>query len=166
MYNKWIWFQPRCGQYESLFGPQTGDMPWLSLLKSLHCSNWGLFITADNYMIKSSNFVLTNSGSYGHRIEPGGDWHIPSLLIATHNYVILALGYAIDNKYVTTCILHCIMFCVAVPRIAFTANDFQVFENESSVNIAITRSGDLSSGGTFQIKTLMSSSMNAAICKL
>lgn len=53
-----------------------------------------------------------------------------------------------------------------MPRIALTAKVFQAFENESSVNVAITRSGDLNSGGTFQIKTLMTSSEKAALCKL
>ena len=41
-----------------------------------------------------------------------------------------------------------------MPRIAFTSDSFVVFENQTSVDIRITRSGDLNGAGSFHLKTL------------
>lgn len=41
-----------------------------------------------------------------------------------------------------------------MPRLVFTAGTFVVFENQTSVDITIARSGDLCGAGSFQLKTL------------
>ena len=52
-----------------------------------------------------------------------------------------------------------------MPRIAFTSDSFVVFENQTSVDIRITRSGDLNGAGSFHLKTLQGTTDTAALGK-
>ena len=52
-----------------------------------------------------------------------------------------------------------------MPRIAFTSGSFVVFENQTSVDIRITRSGDLNGAGSFHLKTLQGTTNTAALGK-
>lgn len=52
-----------------------------------------------------------------------------------------------------------------MPRLAFTASTFVVFENQTSVDITISRSGDLCGAGSFQLRTLQLLSETAAVGK-
>ena len=56
-------------------------------------------------------------------------------------------------------------FQFSVPRISFSVDVFEMFENQTSANILLTRSGDLNDAGSFRIKTVELSSANAAIRK-
>ena len=60
---------------------------------------------------------------------------------------------------------HSLKFQFSVPRISFSVGVFEVFENQTSANILLTRSGDLNDAGSFGIKTVALSSANAAIRK-
>lgn len=58
--------------------------------------------------------------------------------------------------------LSIVFLICTVPRVAFAARTFVSFENQTSVDVRIARSGDLSSGGSLQVKTQISSE-NAAL---
>ena len=46
-----------------------------------------------------------------------------------------------------------------MPSVTFAAETFVVFENESNVNIIISRSGDMSLNGSFRLKTYSASAL-------
>ena len=52
-----------------------------------------------------------------------------------------------------------------MPGIAFTSDSFVVLENQTSVDIKITRSGDLNCAGSFHLKTLHGTTDTAALGK-
>ncbi len=49
-----------------------------------------------------------------------------------------------------------------VPSVSFTASTFVVFENQTSVGISVTRSGDMCGHAAFHIQTLPLSAEDAA----
>ena len=52
-----------------------------------------------------------------------------------------------------------------MPSVSFTIESYEVTENDTTVDIMLTRSGDMSTSGSFSIKTLQLSSGNAAVGK-
>ena len=49
---------------------------------------------------------------------------------------------------------------LAVPWLELTASTFLVFENQSSVVITISRSGDLGDTGSFRLKTIQNTALS------
>lgn len=57
-------------------------------------------------------------------------------------------------------------FLIVVPKISFASDVFEVYQNESSVNVEVTRGGDLGGSGSFFIKASQIYSEDASLCKL